>query len=360
MSHSFCAFLASLLAVSACVEAGTRRGTLRLEVNDRQIEGTPLIWSDSNVSLLARDGKLWSFHPAEATNVRKTSSRFWAYSDSEIRGQLLRELGRTFEVTATGHYLVAHPRGQRDNWSDRFEQLYRSFVHYFTVRGFDLREPEFPLVAIVWKNRQGFLRYAQAEGTPLGQNVLGYYSPVTNRITLYDRGSGAARSRRWQDNNEIIIHEATHQTAFNTGVHTRFADTPTWVVEGLGTLFEATGVFDSRAHGSRGDRVNRDRFSKFQSLVAAGYKPGSVYDLVASDRFFDQSPLAAYAHAWALSFYLVETQPRRYSRYLALVAKRPAFAVYTPTDRLKDFTSIFGGNFRLLEAKFLRFMKTVR
>ena len=106
--------------------------------------------------------------------------------------------------------------------------------------------------------------------------------------------------------------------------------------------------------------MNRDRFSKFQSLVAAGYKPGSVHDLVASDRLFDQSPLEAYAHAWALSFYLVETQPRRYSRYLTLVAKRPAFESYHSTDRLKDFTSIFGGNFRLIEAKFLRFMKTVR
>ena len=40
---------------------------------------------------------------------------------------------------------------------------------------------------------------------------------------------------------DTIIHEATHQTAYNVGVHARFADQPRWLVEGLAMMFEAEG-----------------------------------------------------------------------------------------------------------------------
>ena len=360
MRDCLLALVVGLLFCTATAHAQQAKWTLKVEIDRQPVEGMPLSWSDSHVALLARDGRLWNFDPAEARNHRKLSSHFKAYSDAEIRGQLIRELGRSFEVSSTGHYVVAHPRGQGDNWSGRFEQLYRSFVHYFAVRGFRLEEPQFPLVAIVWKNRADFLRYAQSDGAALGSNVIGYYSPTSNRITLYDAGGGSASSSDWHANLQTVIHEATHQTAFNTGVHSRFADTPTWVVEGLGTLFEATGVFDSRAHRSQSERINQGRLAGFREMQRAGYEPGTLHDLVASDRLFNTRSLDAYAHAWALSFYLVETQPRRYSQYLKLVAAKPPFEKYSSTDRLKDFASVFGNDFRLQEAKFLRFMEGVR
>ena len=51
--------------------------------------------------------------------------------------QLQREFGRAFDVSGTGQYLVVHPAGQRDRWADRFEQLYRSMIHYLTARRFE-------------------------------------------------------------------------------------------------------------------------------------------------------------------------------------------------------------------------------
>ena len=68
----------------------------------------------------------------------------------------------------------------------------------------------------------------------------------------------------------------------------------------------------------------------------------------------------AYAEAWALSFYLTETQPRQYGQYLKRTGSRPPFRQYTAAERTADFTALFGDNWRMLEAQFLRFMAGVK
>ncbi|HUY36285.1 MAG TPA: DUF1570 domain-containing protein [Pirellulales bacterium] len=340
----------------AAAEAG--RGTLDLVLRGTHIEGAPLVWSERQVEFLDRDGRLWSFAPQEAKQVRRISPSFRGYSAAELRSRLSGELGKSFEISGTGHYLVAHAPGQKDYWSRRFEDLYRSFVHYFSVRGFRLSEPEFPLVAIVFRNQRDFLRYAERDGAKMSSQVLGYYSPASNRVSLFDIGGGNASAGDWHANADTIIHEATHQTAFNTGVHTRFGVTPRWLAEGLGTMFEAKGVWNSTQHSSRGDRLNRGRLARFKNYVSR--RPaGSLPEFVSSDRIFGTDPDAAYAEAWALSFFLVETRPRQYSQLLARTAGRPAFRAYPAAERLADFSAVFGKDLRLLEAHYLKFMEEI-
>ena len=220
-----------------------------------------------------------------------------------------------------------------------------------------MQEPEFPLVAIVWPDRQSFNRACTADrgGVPTG--LLGYYSPISNRIMLYDMGNGRQSDEAWEQTSATIIHEATHQTAFNTGIHRRFADTPRWVVEGLGMMFEAPGVWNSRAFTRREDRINHDRLDYFRERLLPIHKPEILESIVGSDRLFNTDTLAAYAEGWAVSSYLVETQPHKSSQYLAVTAKQQVGQAYVPARRLADFTSVFGSNFRLIEAQFLRFMK---
>ncbi len=233
----FALVLVTILPGISGAEAAESRSMLALDWQGARLEGTEMGRGGGMLQLLGRDGRMWTLPAAEAKSVRTLPLPFHSYTAMEVREQLTRELGKSFEVTATGHYLVAHPRGQRDAWSQRFDDLYRHFIHYFSVRGFQPKEPEFPLVAIVWPNQQDYLRYSRRDGTNVGTNVLGYYSPKTNRITLYDAG-GQANSAAWHQNADVIIHEATHQTAFNTGVHRRFGQTPKWVAEGLATMFE--------------------------------------------------------------------------------------------------------------------------
>jgi len=355
-------FLAAVLFASSqfplsAAERG--RWTLDLTLSGTRVQGFPLTWSAKEVNLLARDGRLWSFPPDSVKDFRKTSEPFKGYTAAEMRSRLTQELGKDFEISGTGHYLVARPRGQGAYWAQRFEDQYRSFIHYFSIRGFKIAEPEFPLVAIVFRNQADFLRYSASEGTRVGPNVLGYYSLASNRICVFDQAGGEASAADWQENAATIVHEATHQTAFNVGIHTRFAEQPRWLVEGLATMFEAPGFWNPSRFRSKQDRYNRGRLEQFKQYLP--HRPeGSLAEFISSDRTFMTDVNAGYAQAWALSFFLIETRPRQYCDYLARVAKRPEFQSYPSRDRIADFIASFGSDVRLLEAHFLQFMAELK
>lgn len=330
--------------------------TVGLDLNGRRLEGMPVAYTQQEVLLLGRDGYLWDFSPDQAKNFGKVSDGFRPLSQGELRAQLLREFGRGFEVSGTGHYLVVHPAGQRDRWAQRFEDLYRSFVHYFSVRGFRPQQPLFPLVAVVFPSQADFQRYAlKTDNVRVASGVLGYYSPTTNRVLLFDStgGQSGAADEQWFNNADTIIHEATHQTAFNTGIHTRFAPQPRWLAEGLATMFEAPGVWNSTIHRNLEDRINRGRLESFRRYLER--RPADALPLMISgDRAFQRDPQGAYADAWALNFFLSETRPRKYCDYLAKVAARPPQQAYTGSQRLADFTDTFGTNLPMLDAHLLR------
>jgi hypothetical protein len=351
--RTLCA-LAVLLAALPAKAAMPVEVMIQLTLRGQRVEGTPIDFNEAKVHLLGRDGRLWEFKPSEASDFRKSADRFQAFSVSEFRAALLRELGPGFEVTGTGHYLVAHPAGQRDVWAQRFEDLYRSLVHYWGVRGFTLREPSFPLVGVVCANRRQFDEVSARGGGPVGSGVLGYYDLLTNRILLYDLGSSAGTGK-WQTSAKVLIHEATHQTAYNTGIQSRYTRPPKWVSEGLATMFEAPGVYDSRNHTQLSDRINRGRLDNFRQMIPH-HRAELISGMVADEQLFRVSPGAAYAEAWALTFYLVETQPRKYADYLARTARMTPFTDYSATQRTADFQACFGADWRMLEAQLLRFI----
>jgi hypothetical protein len=355
--------VATMLAVSltsAAVAAERPRWTMLVDIGGQKVEGMPLVWSQDHVVLLARDGRLWDFPPQKASQFRKKSASFTSYSPAEIRANLERELGGKLEITGTGHYLVAHPPGTGPMWANRFEELYRSCIHYFMQRGVKVHEPQFPLVAVVWGNRNDFLHFASQDGSGVRPGVLGYYSPGTNRITLYDQGSGSASNQTWRQNEATIIHEATHQVAFNCGIHNRFAKTPLWLAEGLGTMFEAHGVWDWRNYPQMSERINRERLAQFRQWLKVGRPAGSFAGLLSSDRQFQANPGAAYSESWAWTFFLTEVYPQKFSQYVQRIASRPDFEEYPMTRRLADFTAIFGADLRMLEVDFLKFIAALK
>ncbi len=331
---------------------------IELSLTGKTLEGMPIAWNEEKIHLLGRDGRLWDFAPSEASNVRKMSSPFRGYSPSELRAVLLGELGNDYEVSGTGHYLIAHPRDQRDQWPEHFEDLYRSFVHFFSVRGFNPKPLPFPLIGVVCRSQSDFMRISAAQGQPVGRGILGYYELITNRITLFDMGQ--ANTARWKKNAAVLIHEATHQMAFNTGIHSRYHRPPLWVVEGLAMLFEAPGVYDSYNYTQPSDRVNRDRLAAFRKYVAPYHRPELIKAITASDEIFRLKTGAAYAEAWALTFFLIETEPRKYIDYLQCTAALAPFESDTPEQRVATFTAVFGSDWRMLEARFLRFIGGVK
>lgn len=348
--------LVGLIACAAWFSPGTSWAEfmMRTNVAGQTIEGEPLAWNDVQVLLMGRDGQLYDFDPTVATGSYKTAPRFYGYSSSEMKSLLRSEFDKRFDISTTQHYLIVHPAGERDQWAGRFEELYKRFTHYFRIRGFQTQEPPYPLVAIVFREKDEYYRHAAAGGTALQPNTLGHYEPRSNRVFLYDVTTDAPHVD-WSTNASTIIHEATHQTAYNVGIHRRFTGAPRWLVEGLATMFEARGMWNSQYDRTQADRINVERLSEFRTYVATRRQAGALVQLLSSDRAFKSDPMGAYAEAWALSFYLSETRPRLYAKYLQKVADRPMFSDYSDAERMADFQDVFGNEMRMFEAKFLQF-----
>jgi len=346
------------LIVARSGSAAAAEFMFRANIDGKTIEGKPLTWSSQQMLLLGRDGKLYDFNPKLAKDAEKTSPNYIPYSAAELKALLQYEFDSRFDITLTRHYVVVHPRGERDEWAGRFEDLFNRFSHYFRVRGVELQEPTGPLVAVVFRDQAEYFRSAAASGTPMHPNTLGHYDPVTNRVFLFDVTAGK-KKKDWSENAETIIHEATHQTAYNTGVHRRFASEPRWLVEGLATMFEAPGVWNARYDQTQIDRINRGRLAGFRKYMRHR-QPGSLAALLASDDAFRSDPEGSYAEAWALSFYLCETQPHQYAAYLAKTAQQPLFTDYPAPERVADFQAIYGADMKMFEAKYLRFMHELK
>jgi hypothetical protein len=150
-----------------------------------------------------------------------------------------------------------------------------------------------------------------------------------------------------------LVHEATHQMAFNCGMHRRLAPVPLWVSEGIATYFETPDLENAR--GWRGiGTVNRPRLDHF----LAAHRAGDVAALVAADDRFRgaDGALDAYATAWALTRHLVETRKPQFVAYLRTQAAKQPLAEDSPAQRLRDFEDAFGASPAAIEDEVVKAM----
>ncbi len=351
--HPIRCFLVVLLLLIS-LSAGAADFMFEADFDGQLLEGRPLFWTDTRMLLLGRDGAMHTVDPRDAERARRTAPRFQGYSTSEMRNALYQEFGDAMTVSSTGHYLVAHRSGESDAWAQRFEDLYRSFCNYFRVRGFQLSPPPYPLVAVVFDSEREYRRYAQSSGVNLQPNTLGHYDQQNNRVLMYDRV--ASSERDWGITANTIVHEATHQTAYNVGIHNRAAENPVWVVEGLATMFEARGVYQSRASDTIGQRINRGRLDDFRFHHDGRQHRNMIANVVASDKVFSSTPERAYADAWALTLFLSETRPKQYEQYLQRISRRRPLTNYWASERMSDFQEVFGDDLDVLENNFFAWM----
>ncbi len=347
------AFLAAGLGTHTSCWAEPPRSLIEIKVGKEQFSGRIVAADDRDCWVFQRDGRMSRVRMDDVDDCSEVAPRFRPFPSLELRDQLRTEFGRDFEVKATSHYIVVARKESAERYAKLFEQVYRQFHSYFVPRGFRMEEPEFPLVAVVLPDQASFTKYCRAEGANPKQGVVGYYLPVSNRVALYDR-TATGRTRD-DDTNDTVIHEATHQVAFNTGVHSRIGQSPQWVVEGLATLFESDGIRAKQSGGSSLDRINPERFEWFQTYRRQRRTPASLESFVRNDNAFQRAALDAYSEAWALTFYLAESRSAEFAAYLRSIAARDPLKPYTADERLNDFRAAFGADLALIESGFLRF-----
>ncbi len=328
--------------------------TVRIEFAGKPYYGKPLAWDGEEVVLLRRDGRLAILPATSTTDFKKVDDRFKPMKPLTIRKKLVNEYGSKYQVSVTANFVVVHPIGDATRWAQPFEKLYHRFRSYFLARGFQLDDPDFPMVAVVLRTREEFDRFLTSYHD-YDEGILGYYSPKSNRIVTYDQSGGDPKDESWFFNASTIIHEATHQTAFNTGIHSRFGPVPRWISEGMAMMFEAPGINNSRYYSQESKRINRERLIALKYYYENGDVENRWIDLISDDNLFREDPSLAYAMSWGLTFYLAEKYPQNYINFLKNDAKRGQFEAYGVTDRKRDFAKYFGKQLDSLEARMQKY-----
>jgi hypothetical protein len=304
---------------------------------------------------------------------------FVPLTSEEMAAKLLAELPDGFAVYPTAHYVICYDTSRAyADWCGRlFERLYMAFTNFFSRRGFELRDPEFPLVAIVFSDRRAYTQFSQAALGSAADSIIGYFDQRSNRMVTYDLTgleayvtARSSASTSAQINRILVqpgatravatvVHEATHQIAFNCGLHNRYSDCPLWFSEGVAVYFE-TPDLRSRTGWSSLGQVNRTRLAQLRSYLPR--RPSdSLKKLVMDDtRLRDTSRnLDAYAEAWALTYFLLKQHPDRYVAYLKGLSEKGPLVWDDPPTRLAEFRQAFG-DIEVLDREFLRYALRLR
>ncbi|HVT28870.1 MAG TPA: DUF1570 domain-containing protein [Lacipirellulaceae bacterium] len=377
--------------------------TFRIKGQTQSVRGRVVVEAaDGGILFQGVDGELWTVERNEIEGRERLGVPFKPLTPAELSTQLLGELPPGFRSYTTPHYVVCYNTSREyAQWtSSLLERLYKAFSSYWQKQGLEVHEPEFPLPVVVFAERPVYDQ-ASRDDLPNGTgSIIGYYSLRSNRINMFDltgteavrdaagghrqnvgqlgylqtRGRQSVGTNRRGSLREInqmlsqpaavplvatIVHEATHQIAFNCGLQTRYADIPLWLCEGMAVYFEAPDL--ASKSGWRGiGRVNYPRLETFRKNVSRWHE-GSLEEMIRDSRRFrdPRTAVDAYADAWALNYYLIKFEAKEYAAYLKMMAAKKPLVDDDPQTRLSDFRKYFGDLHRL-QHDFLKQMSRVR
>ena len=322
---------------------------------ERTVTGRVLIEENGGVMVQADDGRIWTVLPEHMIERSSNDTEFQPVDADEMERRMLEELPGEFKVYRTSHYLVFYnsTESYAKVVSGLFEQLYRGFFTFWKNQRWDLPEPEFPLVALVLKDRSAFQSYAGDEIGDTANGIIGYYHLGTNRMTTY-------RVRDLERNVATIIHEATHQLAYNCGMQKRFADNPMWVSEGLAMFFESPDRRNPSRWRSIG-QVNQTNLRRFHAYFPKRPEE-SLATLLADDTRLRNPSLMqeSYGESWALTYFLIKTKKKEYVKFLQLLSEGQPLAEKSKRQRVEMFEKAFGSTLVDLDESFIKYMRRVR
>lgn len=349
------AALGACLAVADPVPLAVERVELRL-ADGRVVLGEIVVEAQDGGLLVEHDDGRYELVPPDSIRLRAPAPAAAPEAPRELGRRILAELPAGFDLLVTKHYVICYATS-RDyaRWCAAvFERLHDAFVNYWSRAGLEVADPPRPLVVVIFADRRAYEAHAAAALGAAAGRVAGYYDMLSNRVTTYDlTGSDAAAAGRRPGTTGLailaspeaaglvatLVHEATHQLAFNAGLHRRLAPIPLWVSEGIATYFETPDLRTSGGWRAIGE-INAPRLDRYLQT----FQPGSLERLIRDDEILRQpeTALDAYATAWAVTHYLLQSRRAEFTGYLrGLAAKRP-LAEDAPEDRLRAFREACG------------------
>jgi hypothetical protein len=351
--------LACTLAGAAEPAAPRERVETRTAAGPRTLEGTVVVEAVDGGVLLELDDQRYELLQPDAITARQPlAGDPPEQTPRDLGRRILGELPPGFDLHVTKHFVVCFDTS-RDYavWcASLFERLFDTFVTYWSNAGVEIRRPDRPLVVVIFAERRDYEAYAARDLGAAADRIVGYYNLLSNRVTTFDlTGSDAlvrpGGRRPGRAGLEILaspeaaglvstlVHEATHQMAFNTGMHRRLAPVPVWVSEGIATCFETPDLTNARGWRGVGG-VNRARLEHFLKT----HRPGGLREIVAGDAAFRaaETGLDAYARAWALTHFLTTTDRAAFAAYLETIAAKQPCGADSAEQRLEEFEAAFG------------------
>lgn len=344
----------SQCAIPSSPTTERRPPILAVQLEDSTAHGIPIGLFADQTLLMRNDGSIQRIQNTHIVRQSILHERFRPIDRAELANQLRSEFGRNYLVRSEAPYTVVARAEHLEVWQKRLRGLFHSFRLYCDTHNIAMREIEFPLVAVVFGSQSEFQRYASATGTKLPANCAGFYFSDSNRIALFESSEMSI-----QETQATICHEATHQIAFNVGLHQRAAVTPLWVVEGLASMFESPKYsgLQSREGKSRWPTSRRSTWSALAKKPEALQR--LVGELVQTDIAFKYETQNAYCVAWAMTIYLSQRQSQQFGLYLQSVGNREPFQPYSSSQRAADFENAFGMDSRLLTKKIIQFLESM-
>lgn len=305
--------------------------TIRYQTDGQWFEGRQLAWDRHQLMVMLPTGKMKANKWSRLTTLNVSNQPFVAASHGQMKVSLQHEFGSGYRVDQTRDFLVVQPAGSSHPWANRMQQFLGNVQTYFSARRFPISSTKFPMVAVVFPDRETFESHAAAAGESVPKDYRAYYSLMTNRVFLYETQAS--------DSLEIgtVYHEAFHQIAFNANIHFRTASPPRWIAEGMATAFEAPGMYDHRHSGSRRDRIHPYYHRSVANYLSQPDATQDIATLLQDDQAFQANPAKAYCLSWALAFYFMEFQPQAFANYIQRTNQRKPFSDYSGQQRLQDF-----------------------
>ena len=369
----------ALAAPGTTAGAETRpveRITVQVDGSQRQIEGVVVVEALDGGLLLERpDERLELVQPADILS-RTPVAQPKGESPRDLGRRILGELPPGFDLLVTKHYCICFDTSRAyAQWcAALFERLHDAFANFWKQAGIEMTPPPRPLLVVIFADRQRYEAFAARDLGTAADRVVGYYNLMTNRVTTFDltgsaglprpAGQAAARagleilgSPEASGMVATLVHEATHQMAFNGGLHQRLAPVPLWLSEGVATYFETPDLASDRGWKGIGN-VNTARLERF----LANQRAGTLEQIVLGDEPFRRpdEALDAYARAWALTFFLTQTRKAAFVDYLRTISRKGPLTDDSEEVRLDDFKTAFGASPSDLEEPLLRYMTRLR
>lgn len=372
------AFVVGLAALIASTADAMDRVKLKRDGVEQELVGRVIVKADDGGLLFeTRSGVYWTVLPEEQLGTSSDAEPYAPYPPAELAAMMLKELPPGFDTLQTKHYLICFntSRAYAQWCGSLFERLYQGFSNYWSNRGFEPREPESLLVAFVFADRATYGRFARAELGDAVDAIIGYYSLKTNRMTMFDltgtagaageRGSAAqitatlARPEAFATV-ATIVHEATHQIAYNCGMQRRYAAIPLWLAEGMAVYFESPDLDNGNKGWRTIGKVNAPRLLAFRQYLRTRPKD-SLATLIREDERIRNPKTGgmAYAEAWALNYFLINVKGKQYQEYMKVLSEKEPLLVDTPEERQAQFEQSFG-NIDALDKEFVKYMQRLR